>query len=92
MWGNVKMFCEVEDGTMRRGILVLAASVFDDPDLLLRQPIQLIHQLINLLIGRIYLPLQQFPLALGLGLRAPPMQLQHPVYEFDYLWLLTSRL
>jgi hypothetical protein len=38
-----------------------------DPNLLLRQPIQLIHKLINLFIRRIDLALQEGFLVLGLG-------------------------
>jgi len=46
---------------LRGSPLLPPARLLDDPDLLLRQLVQLIHQLINLLIRGIYLPLQQFP-------------------------------
>ena len=33
--------------------------LFDDLDLLIRQPVQLIHELVDLPIRRLYLPLQR---------------------------------
>jgi len=49
----------------------LATSLFDDTDLLIAQLIQFIHEPINLVIGSGDVPLQQFPVVLGFGLRNP---------------------
>lgn len=61
---------------------------FNNPNLLIRQPVEVVHEAINLLVGRVNLALELGLVVRRLGRGQPLLQVQHPLDKRHHLVVL----